>query len=94
MRLSLRHPGPGSPPKGISPIPSLVFDAKYEFEGPDLLSGKLAATSEGAIGREQPVAAMPSDEPADSPRLDDVAATAVPVPALEASECIAGQGPD
>jgi hypothetical protein len=94
MRLSLRHPGPGSPPKGISAIPLLVFDANSEFEDPDSLSGKLAATSEGAVGREQPVAAMPSDEPADSPRLDDVAATAVPEPALIASECIAGQGPD
>jgi hypothetical protein len=81
-------------PKGISAIPSLVFDAKSKFEDLNLLSGKLAATSEGAIGREQPVAAMPSDEPADSPRLGDATARAVPEPALEASECIAGQGPD
>ena len=71
-----------------------MFDAEYEFEGPDLLSGKLAATSEGVAGKEQPVITMPSDEPADSPRLDDAAATAVPEPALAASECIAGQGPD
>jgi len=94
MRLSLAHPGPGSPPKGISAIPLLVFDAKSEFEELDSLSGKLAATSEGAIGREQPVITMPSDEPADSPRLDDAATTAVPEPTLAASECIAGQGPD
>jgi hypothetical protein len=93
MRLSSRHPGVGSP-KGISAIPSLVFDAKSEFVDPDSLSGKLAATSEGATDIEQPVAAMPSDEPADSPRLNDATARAVPEPALEASECIAGQGPD
>ena len=81
-------------PKGISAIPSLVFDAKSKFVDLNLLSGKLAATSEGATDIEQPVAAMPSDEPADSPRLNDAAATAVPEPALVASECIAGQGPD
>jgi hypothetical protein len=71
-----------------------MFDAKSEFEDPDLISWKLAATSEEVAGKEQPVAAMPSDEPADSPRLDDAAATAVPEPALEASEYITGQGPD
>lgn len=81
-------------PKGISAIPSLVFDAKSEFVDPDSLSGKLAATSEGATDIEQPVAAMPSDEPTDSPRLNDVAATAMPEPALKASECIAAPGPD
>ena len=93
MRLSSRHPGVGSP-KGISAIPLQVFDAKSEFVDPDLLSWKVAATNEGVISIEQPVAVMPSDEPADSPRLNDAAATAVPEPALVASECIAGQGPD
>jgi hypothetical protein len=94
MLLSLRDPGLGSLPKGISAIPFLMFDARSEFEVLDLLSKKLAATSEGVTGKEQPAAAKPSNEPTDLPRLDATIARAVPEPALEASECIAGQGPD
>ena len=94
MRLSLWDPGLGLLPKGISAIPFQAFDAKSEFEVLDLLSKKLAATSEGATGIEQPIAVVPSNEPTDLPMLDAATATAVPEPELEASECIAGQGPD
>ena len=93
MRLSLGQPGLGSLLMGTSAIPFLWFDAESKFEDLDLLSRKLAATSEGATGKEQPIAAMPSNEPIDLPRLDDAATKAEPEPALEASECIAGQGP-
>jgi len=94
MRLSLKDPGLGSLPKGISAIPFQVFDAKSEFKVLNLLSKKLAATSEGATGKEQPAAAVPSNEPANLPMLDAATVTAMPEPALEAFECIAGQGPD
>ena len=94
MLLSLRDPGLESLPKGISAIPFLLFDARSEFEVLGLLSKKLAATSEGATGKEQPVVAVPSNEPTNLPRLDAATATAVLEPALEASEYIAGQGPD
>ena len=94
MRLSEKDPELGSLLKGISAIPFQEFDAKSEFKVLNLLSKKLAATSEGATGKEQPIAAMPSNEPIDLPRLGAAIATAVPEPALEAFECIAGQGPD
>lgn len=90
----MRHPGLRSLPKGISAIPIQVFDAKSEFEVLNLLSKKLAATSGGATGKEQPIAVVPSDEPTDLPVLDAATATAVPEPELEAFECIAGQDPD
>ena len=94
MRLSEKDPELGSLPKGISAIPFQVLDAKSEFEVLDLLSKRLAATSEGATGKEQPVVAKPSNEPIDLPMLGDAIATAVPEPALEAFGCTAGQDPD
>ena len=83
----------GALPKGISATPLQELDAESEFEVPGLVSRKLAATDGGAIGKGQPAAAMQSDEPTDLPRLDATTATAVPEPALKASECIAGQDP-